>query len=109
MQMRARGDDRLAIVPIDRTRGGVDARTVFLEALPEGRLAESMWCENDHRLLISEAIPAGEVASVARHLFDAHTPELIDDSLELTVCDVAACPYAREWVEIPAPDLAAVF
>jgi hypothetical protein len=107
MQARGQVGDGFAVVQINWTRSGVDARTVFLEALPEGRLAESLWCENDHRLLISETIPAGEVAVIARHLLDAHTPELIDDSLELAVCAVSVCPYAREWVQIPAPDLVA--
>lgn len=107
MRLRGQVDDKFSVVQINWTRSGVDARTVFLEALPEGRLAESLWCENDHRLLISETIPAGEVAVIARHLLDAHTPDLIDDSLELTVCAVATCPYAREWVQIPAADVAA--
>jgi hypothetical protein len=108
MQARGQGDERFAVVPINRTRSGVDARTIFRETLPAGRLAESLWCENDHRLLISETIPAGDVAMVARHAFDAHTPLQIDDSLELCICGVVTCEWARAWIASERSDTIAV-
>jgi hypothetical protein len=92
---------------ITGTWAGIDPRLVFLETLPAGQYAVSLWCGNVHRFLISEDIVTGVGARMVRHLEQRHAALALEDSLETNVCSAATCPEVGAWAMLaPAAETA---
>jgi hypothetical protein len=96
MAVRRQQSGAACVVPLGEA-SGIDPARVFVEALVPGRYAISVWRGGRHTFVVTDGVGRGQVAAVARHAFEHHSPDWHDESWTIEVCDVATCRVARAW------------
>ena len=77
------GGDGLAVLRVHPS-----AVCTVVVSLSEDTVAQTVWFREDYQIQISDAIPVGLRAAVARHMVEHHVQE----------CCTRSCAMARTWM-----------
>ena len=80
--------ERIRDYPIRQLRPNTCAERIAIVPLDEGTVAQYVRYHGVNLIQLSDAIPPGRRAAIARHVVDEHQHE----------CCTRACPDARVWV-----------